>query len=174
MLATAGRLWLAGAPIDWPGLHGGERRRRVPLPTYPFERQRYWVALSGPGRAAGRMAAAEPVQPADPGEPTPEAAPADLGDDPILNRIAAIWREALGVRSVRRDDRFFDLGGDSLVALQVMARLRELFPVDLPVRRLFETPTLAGLSAAVEEALVQKLEELPEEEAERLAASYLA
>jgi hypothetical protein len=54
-----------------------------------------------------------------------------------------------------------------------MARLRELFPVELPVRMLFESPSLAGLSAAVEEALVAKLGELPEEEAERLAASYL-
>ncbi|HEX6292025.1 MAG TPA: beta-ketoacyl synthase N-terminal-like domain-containing protein [Herpetosiphonaceae bacterium] len=43
LFETIGRLWLAGAPIDWAGMHSHERRRRVPLPTYPFERQRYWV-----------------------------------------------------------------------------------------------------------------------------------
>lgn len=43
MLTTLGRLWLANVKVDWPKLSGGERRRRVPLPTYPFERQRYWV-----------------------------------------------------------------------------------------------------------------------------------
>ncbi len=38
-----GRLWLAGVKIDWAGVHAHERRRRVRLPTYPFERQRYWL-----------------------------------------------------------------------------------------------------------------------------------
>ncbi|HEV2844100.1 MAG TPA: type I polyketide synthase, partial [Thermoanaerobaculia bacterium] len=42
-LSAAGQLWLAGADIDWQALHEGERRHRVELPTYPFERQRYWV-----------------------------------------------------------------------------------------------------------------------------------
>lgn len=38
-----GRLWLAGAAVDWRAIHAEERRRRVPLPTYPFERKRYWI-----------------------------------------------------------------------------------------------------------------------------------
>jgi amino acid adenylation domain-containing protein len=42
-LATLGRLWLAGVEIDWAAYHRGDGRRRVPLPTYPFERQRYWI-----------------------------------------------------------------------------------------------------------------------------------
>ena len=45
---TVGRLWLAGAPIDWGGYHGRETRRRVPLPTYPFERQRHWILPTAP------------------------------------------------------------------------------------------------------------------------------
>ncbi|HKH44661.1 MAG TPA: SDR family NAD(P)-dependent oxidoreductase [Thermoanaerobaculia bacterium] len=40
---AVGRLWIAGVEIDWPALHGGARRRRVPLPTYPFARHAYWV-----------------------------------------------------------------------------------------------------------------------------------
>ncbi len=43
LLAALGRLWIAGVLIDWPRLHAGTCRRRVPLPTYPFERERYWV-----------------------------------------------------------------------------------------------------------------------------------
>jgi len=42
-LTAVGRLWLAGVEIDWSGLYGSQRRRRVPLPTYPFQRQRFWV-----------------------------------------------------------------------------------------------------------------------------------
>ncbi len=43
LLCTLGKLWLAGASIDWAGFYAAERRQRVPLPTYPFERQRYWI-----------------------------------------------------------------------------------------------------------------------------------
>ncbi|MEO1352216.1 MAG: alpha/beta fold hydrolase [Cyanobacteria bacterium J06635_15] len=43
LLDTLGRLWLLGVPIDWPGFYAKEKRHRIPLPTYPFERQRYWV-----------------------------------------------------------------------------------------------------------------------------------
>jgi acyl transferase domain-containing protein/acyl carrier protein len=47
LLATLGRLWLGGANVNWQGFYAHEHRRRVPLPTYPFERQRYWIE---PGR----------------------------------------------------------------------------------------------------------------------------
>ena len=43
-LIAVGKAWLAGAEIDWTGLHNGQRRRRISLPTYPFERKIYWVA----------------------------------------------------------------------------------------------------------------------------------
>jgi acyl transferase domain-containing protein len=42
LLAAVGRLWVAGKPVDFPGLARGDRRR-IPLPTYPFERKRFWV-----------------------------------------------------------------------------------------------------------------------------------
>ena len=94
-------------------------------------------------------------------------------EDMVALRIAEIWREVLGVERIGLSDRFFDLGGDSLIALQVMARLRDSFPVELPVRTLFERPSVAELRDALEEALTAKLEALSEEEAERLAASFL-
>lgn len=46
LLSTLGNLWLAGAVIDWNALYTREYRRRTPLPTYPFERQRYWIEVS--------------------------------------------------------------------------------------------------------------------------------
>ncbi|HSP78302.1 MAG TPA: SDR family oxidoreductase, partial [Myxococcaceae bacterium] len=52
LLGTLGKLWLAGIEPDWDAFHDGERRRRLPLPTYPFERQRHWVEPKehGPSR----------------------------------------------------------------------------------------------------------------------------
>ncbi len=43
LLTTLGRLWLAGVAVDWDGFYANESRRRIPLPTYPFERQRHWI-----------------------------------------------------------------------------------------------------------------------------------
>jgi acyl transferase domain-containing protein len=43
LLTTMARLWLAGVEIDWNGFYAQQQRRRIPLPTYPFERQRYWI-----------------------------------------------------------------------------------------------------------------------------------
>ena len=56
LLGSLARLWLAGVEVDWSGFHAHERRRRTPLPTYPFQRQRYWVEprRDGHDRAAGR------------------------------------------------------------------------------------------------------------------------
>jgi acyl transferase domain-containing protein len=45
LLNTLGQLWLAGIEIDWSKFYAGQQRYRVPLPTYPFERQRYWIEL---------------------------------------------------------------------------------------------------------------------------------
>ncbi|MBC1235674.1 type I polyketide synthase [Nostoc sp. 2RC] len=46
LLNTLGRLWLVGIQIDWSGFYANEKRRRLPLPTYPFERQRYWIEVN--------------------------------------------------------------------------------------------------------------------------------
>ncbi|HLJ87442.1 MAG TPA: SDR family NAD(P)-dependent oxidoreductase, partial [Candidatus Angelobacter sp.] len=57
LLSTVGRLWEAGTKIDWAGFHAGERRRRIPLPTYPFQRQRYWIHPASHPRSAESRAA---------------------------------------------------------------------------------------------------------------------
>src|SRR5436305_1430713 len=67
--------------------------------------------------------------------------------------MAAIWSEVLGGRRVGIHDDFVQLGGHSLLATQVMSRVREAFGVEVPLRRLFEGPTVAELARAVETAL---------------------
>jgi amino acid adenylation domain-containing protein len=72
---------------------------------------------------------------------------------PVEQVVAAIWTDLLGVERVSRRDGFFDRGGHSLLAARVCARLRDAFGVEVPVRELFEEPTVAGLAARVESAL---------------------
>lgn len=63
--------------------------------------------------------------------------------------LNAIWREVLSLELIGRDDSFFELGGDSLLATQIVTRIRERIGVDLPVRDIFVHPTLRELAEAV-------------------------
>jgi len=89
---------------------------------------------------------------------------------PTEEAIAAIWTHLLHRERVGAEDNFFDLGGDSLLATQVVSRVRSAFEIDLPLRRFFEGSTVAALAGAVEELLVEKLESMPEDDARRRLA----
>jgi amino acid adenylation domain-containing protein len=64
--------------------------------------------------------------------------------------LAAIWSELLYVKNIGVDDDFFDLGGQSLVAIKALSRIRDVFEVDVPLRNLFERPTVAGLAEVID------------------------
>ncbi len=78
--------------------------------------------------------------------------------------LAAIWCEVLRVSSVGAFDDFFAIGGHSLLATQVVARVRAAVGVELPLRALFETPSLAELAQVVEEQLILQMDDLTDEE----------
>lgn len=82
---------------------------------------------------------------------------------PIEQWLVDIWQEVLHVPVISASDHFFALGGHSLAAMQVMARVRQRIGIELPVRELFEAPTLIELAHRVEHALrdKQSVEELP-------------
>jgi amino acid adenylation domain-containing protein len=66
--------------------------------------------------------------------------------------VASIWQQVLRRERIGIDENFFDLGGHSLLATQVVSRVREQYRVELPIRAMFDHPTIEGLACAVEQA----------------------
>ncbi|WP_415835441.1 amino acid adenylation domain-containing protein, partial [Corallococcus soli] len=83
----------------------------------------------------------------------PARADAPRGD--IEERVAALWRERLALDFVGRDDNFLEIGGNSLMAAQLLNQLRDTFGVQVPLAALFEAPTVAGIAARIEPMLQQ-------------------
>jgi acyl carrier protein len=84
---------------------------------------------------------------------------------PVEEKMAAIWAEVLRVDKVGMDDNFFDLGGHSLLATQAVSRMRGVFNCDIPLRTLFEAPTVGGLAKIVS---AQQAKQVSEAEIDRL------
>jgi acyl carrier protein len=93
--------------------------------------------------------------------PETDVAPLEAGSvlqsprTPTEEMLASIWSDILKLENVSIHDSFFDLGGHSLLATQVMSRVRQVFQVEVPLRRLFETPTIAELAEFIDSALLQ-------------------
>jgi acyl carrier protein len=88
--------------------------------------------------------------------------------DETERRVAGIWCDAFGVEEIGVDDRFAELGGHSLLAVRIVAELRRVFELDLPVRALFDAPTVGALARRIREAVAAEVAALGEEEAEHL------
>jgi acyl carrier protein len=91
----------------------------------------------------------------------------------VEQELVKIWAAVLGLQRVGVNDNFFKLGGNSIIAAQLLSRVRDSFQVELPLRLMFEMPTVAGLSISIVqsragqlddqemEQLLDELEELP-------------
>ncbi|HTQ19746.1 beta-ketoacyl synthase N-terminal-like domain-containing protein [Mycobacterium sp.] len=145
-LRALGELWSAGVDVDWT-----PRRPAAPhlvsLPGYPFARKRHWV---DPNHTAwAHVAAASNGSPVGAGvtaSATSNGTPGESQTEAVLHRI---WAQCLGVPEVDRKANFFDMGGDSLMAISIaMAAANE--GLTITPQDLYEHPTLASLTAAVD------------------------
>jgi phthiocerol/phenolphthiocerol synthesis type-I polyketide synthase E len=137
--STVGDLWLEGLEPKWPRFYDGQRRHRVRLPTYPFERSNFWLGVDE----------ALPEVTFDDGQ---HAYPTPLHFEPRNEYeiiVADIFRELFGLQKVSIYHNFFHLGGDSLLAVQLAARLRERCRVEVPLRTVWELRTVAQFALLV-------------------------
>ncbi|MES1241815.1 MAG: amino acid adenylation domain-containing protein, partial [Acidobacteriota bacterium] len=140
--------------VAWVALHealeddGLRRHLRLRLPDYMVPSA--FVTLDAlPRTAAGKVDRAALPDPAGSAEPE---GPAGLRTQ-TEELLAALWSQVLGIETVGPRAEFFELGGHSLLGTRLMSRVRETFGVEVPLRALFEQPTLAGLAGEIDEAL---------------------
>ncbi len=104
--------------------------RRVPLPTYPFEKKRYWI---------------------DAPTATNESTTTTVQSNSIEITLTTIWKKFLGSASIGIHDDFFQLGGDSLLAIQVADNISKQFNLNIGMQTLFSYPTIDKLSKLISE-----------------------
>jgi amino acid adenylation domain-containing protein len=168
LLKCVGEAWLLGAPVDFRALRGDAARRRVPLPTYPFERKRFWStpepradspspsvqlavvdpAVSAPAPAPA-PAAAEPPPARELAPEQPSPAPAPLERTPAMTQtrkdhlvpmLRTMLEDASGLElaDAGEDTTFIEMGLDSLLMTQLALNLSKKFAVKLTFRELLD------------------------------------
>ncbi|WP_341530411.1 beta-ketoacyl synthase N-terminal-like domain-containing protein [Nostoc sp. UHCC 0302] len=179
ILNTLGQLWIAGIDIDWSEFYSQAQPHRVPLPTYPFERQRYWIEAKIPSLLSSKenqdFSNSASLKTIDVQEATTHYSRPSIVNSYVapINEleelIAKIWQEVLGIQQVGIYDNFLELGGDSLIATQLASRLQANFPVELRLRELLlQALTVAKQAEMIEELLLEKIAELSEDEVQSI------
>ncbi|MEH1918683.1 aminotransferase class III-fold pyridoxal phosphate-dependent enzyme [Nostoc sp.] len=150
LLKAVGQLWLAGVSIDWSNFYQRETRQRIPLPTYPFERQRFWIdPPPHPNRAA------------TPKLPNPQLLEktqtmTTSPQQKLIPLLKEIIEETSGLEIASVDDSttFLEMGLDSLSLTQVGLALKKKFKVKVTLRQLLEIcPNLVTLADLINQAL---------------------
>ncbi|MFZ4681003.1 MAG: amino acid adenylation domain-containing protein [Terrimicrobiaceae bacterium] len=138
--AALGRLWSAGAIPDWNAYFSAETRRRVPLPTYPFERKRFWIEPA--------TIEPEPVEEIvlTEAEPAPPSTPQDRRSE-LSSALTGLIEELSGKAITDEHAKFVELGFDSLFLTQVSQALLTRFGAKVTFRQLLgELSSVAALA----------------------------
>lgn len=151
------------AGLDAFGIASGECREAwqralaTPLPrivvsTRDLEAVREQVDSLGSSLLAGKLLGPQGLRARGAGHARPElAAPYVEPSRPVERRVASVWEEVLGIDGLGADDDFFELSGNSLLAIQIVSRLSAAFAVELTVATLLANPTIAALACRIEE-----------------------
>ncbi|PTX92717.1 hybrid non-ribosomal peptide synthetase/type I polyketide synthase [Opitutus sp. ER46] len=171
LLRAVGQLWAVGAAVEWKKIYDGELRRFVALPTYPFERSRFYIEPGRPAERAPRTIAAAHAGAMPPQDGVRDPAVASGTNDAAraardgatatagvpagtrADAVRALFAELSGVALTPADDAvpFVQLGFDSLFLTQASVALAKRFGVEVAFRQLREgLRTIAGVAAHLE------------------------
>lgn len=161
ILHSLGELYLRGVNPDWLGFEGDSNRQKLALPTYPFQRQRYWVTLEGEAQQPAPVTAA-PL-PESSRQPKLRQALEKIAPKQHLEfLIAHIQQEVSAILGLEPsqvphpEQGFFQLGMDSLMAVELKTRLEKQLQEPLPKTVAFNYPTIAALAGYLTREILGK------------------
>lgn len=156
IIESIGEAWLSGYTVNWESFYRYEKRRRIPLSTYPFSKTKYWIE---PEHTKKNLNIKEEKNENK-----------DVRNWKDIQRIVnKIWERNLGLSKPNLDANFFELGGDSFIAIQVAKELREEFTIDLNVAELYEYLTIRLLTNYIDSKLLYTSKDSNEQETELVA-----
>lgn len=150
LLHMIGKLWSMGADVDWKRYYMGLTTYRVAVPTYPFQRKPYWIDPSLSSLDTGvNNGGSDTLSKTTCSDVIQEELMLDQYEilcASIERIIASIWMDAMGVDHLSMDDNFFVLGGNSLLATNMVYQLEMIFSVNLSLETFFTNPTVKELA----------------------------
>lgn len=151
-LNALGRVWACSPGMRLEDRYAGEARRRVHLPTYSFDKRRHWIDAPKNSPVAVRPTAVEP-------EAEVMVAPAveECPLSEVEQIVSRAWKQALGSSQISVRDNFFEIGGDSMIATQIVNALKRELEISFPVSVLLKTQTIAAFSVALEDLLLAEM-----------------
>jgi amino acid adenylation domain-containing protein len=160
ILNALGRLWLSGATPDWDAFHAGYTRKRILLPTYPFERKKFWVAppsstnkMDGANFTSDSIHSSSPAISAVPAPMKEEIIVATPVNAQTLHDLKLLITDLSGIDLAGADPEasFLELGFDSLFLTQLTQAIQGSYRLKLTFRQIMENyPTLGALADYVE------------------------
>jgi acyl carrier protein len=138
-----------GTSPDWDRVNQTRDAHRIPLPTYAFDRRRFWPEKATTVNADPKSiaVAAAPVEATLPPAQNPAQNTSDAQTEThAQSAILAVWRDMFGDPAIGPDDDFFELGGDSLFAVRIATRLSEVLTAEIPAAVMFEGRTVSGVA----------------------------
>ncbi|MBB5622466.1 amino acid adenylation domain-containing protein [Pedobacter cryoconitis] len=154
VLKGMGELWQQGIDIDWAAYYQDEQRQKMALPAYSFDKIAYPVNVDAFKMITGMINENQPAY-------TDEQASAVTQElllttenhttsKPMLEELVEIWKDFFGKNDILATDDFFEIGGDSLKALTMVARLHKVYQVNISIKEFFNHATIKKLAEYIE------------------------
>lgn len=148
------QLWAFGVEINWPAFYTDEKRIRMPLPKYPFERKRYWIDAEETGiEDVEKEVKLEEVKISKPLNNEIKS------KSQITKKIKEIWQELLGFEEVGLENNFFTIGGDSIMLIRLQSKIEEYFPGIISITDLFAHTTISMQSEFISNIYLKEADE---------------
>lgn len=143
------QLWVSGVNFSWNILYQGEIMQKVSLPTYPFDRKRYFVKPFKNFIPQSNTELININNGLKDGESIPEAViavdknmqgdtPNDKIENYVYKSIVLIWKEVIGVEDIDSETNFYDIGGDSVLAFRIIAAINQKYDLDISISTMLD------------------------------------